>query len=77
MILRDLDNQGGKMKIIEKLKKFCCRIGWHGPKEYGGFDGASFIARCKWCKKVGLVDSQGNLFGFELFKVNENEDNIN
>ncbi|MHA1795242.1 MAG: hypothetical protein ACTSUK_03960 [Promethearchaeota archaeon] len=59
------------MKI---LKKFCCKMGWH-PKEYIGYDGVSLVARCKWCGKIGLVDSQGNLFGFELFKENEEMEN--
>ncbi len=47
---------------LKRLKSFLCKIGWHGPKEYGGFDGASLYARCKWCGFQGLVDSQGNLF---------------
>ena len=47
---------------FKRIKKLICRIGWHGPKEYIGFDGASFHASCKWCGFEGLVDSQGNLF---------------
>lgn len=43
-------------------KRFCCWMGWHGPREATGFDGASVHARCKWCGYEGMIDSQGNLF---------------
>ena len=48
----------------EWFKKILCRLGIHsrfvgyeklGIDEYGEF-------RCRWCGKVGLVDSQHNLF---------------
>ncbi len=49
--------------MIEYLKRFCCRMGWHsiGYQIYE-FDGCSFHATCKWCGYKGMIDSQGNLF---------------
>ena len=42
---------------------FCRVLGWHRrPFVVVGFDGASQRAACLRCGKVGLVDSQGNLF---------------
>ena len=53
----------GLAAVIKPLRRFYCWFGWHShtydPIE---FDGASTRSRCKWCKGVGLVDSQGNLF---------------
>lgn len=47
---------------MRHFKRFCCWIGWHGKRDYTGFDGASAHARCKWCGYEGMIDSQGNLF---------------
>jgi len=47
----------------EFIKRLFCKIGWHSIGfEIVGFDGASQIAKCTWCKGIGLLDSQGNLF---------------
>ena len=61
---------GGNMKIINKLKKVCCSIGWHSY--FSGFDNIhkspqdplAFLvfATCKLCGFEGQIDSQGNLF---------------
>ena len=47
---------------MKLLKRLFCKMKWHsfsynqiGLSSYGEF-------QCKWCKYVGLVDSQGNLF---------------
>ncbi len=48
---------------IKPLRRFYCWLGWHSHGyEPLDFDGASVHARCKWCRGVGMVDSQGNLF---------------
>ena len=46
------------------LKRLLCRIGWHsfGYDDVTGCDGFNARKRCRWCRGVGLVDSQGNLF---------------
>ncbi|KKM77447.1 hypothetical protein LCGC14_1369960 [marine sediment metagenome] len=45
------------------IKRFLCFIGWHSfTYEPVGFDGCSVHARCRWCRGVGMVDSQGGLF---------------
>ena len=48
-------------------KRFCCWIGWHGPrtdKHHAVDDPLHFLvyAKCKWCGYEGQIDSQGNLF---------------
>jgi len=49
--------------MIQWLKDFSCRIGWHCAKwEYLFSDGCSAHARCTNCKFEGMIDSQGNLF---------------
>ena len=46
------------------IKRLHCRIGWHSYRyDPVSFDGCSVHARCRWCRGVGKVDSQGNLFG--------------
>lgn len=49
---------------MSRAGRFLCRtMGWHKrPYEIVGFDGASTQALCRRCGKLGLVDSQGNLF---------------
>ena len=37
-------------------------MGWHIPIEEVGFDGCSFISKCKFCGKKIMQDSQGNWF---------------
>lgn len=50
-------------KIKEKIKRFFCKIGWHSfSYDYVYRDEVNVHAKCKWCGKEGLVDSQGNLF---------------
>ena len=49
-----------------RVRRWYCAMEWHSPRrlwEHTGFDGCSTHARCPWCKGVGLIDSQGNLFG--------------
>lgn len=50
--------------LFRWYKRFACRIGWHSYPHFEptGFDGASVHARCRWCPKQGMIDSQGNLF---------------
>ena len=48
-------------KLKAMFGKFLCAIGMH-KIAYTGFDGASFHAHCERCGKVGMIDSQGNLF---------------
>ncbi|MBT9131465.1 MAG: hypothetical protein DDT41_01771 [candidate division WS2 bacterium] len=58
------------MIIFNKLKYFCCWIGWHSY--FIGFenihhsikDPLKFLlfAKCKWCGYTGQIDCQGNLF---------------
>ena len=52
--------------MIDKIKRFCCWVGWHSVPFAGyeniGFDGLSEHARCRWCGYEGMIDSQGNLF---------------
>lgn len=51
---------------MNKIKKFLCWLGWHSfGYNYISTDGVNTKAQCKWCKGVGLVDSQGNLFAIE------------
>lgn len=48
-----------------KVKRACCRIGWHSPARmwlFLEFDGASAHAQCPWCGYKGMIDSQENLF---------------
>ena len=41
-------------------------LGWHKPDVMGPwFDGCSFHAKCKYCGKEIIHDSQGNWFTFE------------
>ena len=47
---------------MKLLKRFFCRIGWHGPILHTSHDGCSVHAQCKWCDFQGLIDSNGNLF---------------
>lgn len=35
---------------------------WHMPIEEVGYDGCSFISKCKFCGKEIMQDSQGNWF---------------
>lgn len=57
---------------MNKLKKFLCKIGWHSfGYNYISNDGVNTKAQCKWCKGIGLVDSQGNLFAVEKGDSNE------
>ena len=47
------------------FKRLCHDIfGWHEPSENGAksFDGASFHAKCWFCDKEIMQDSQGNWF---------------
>jgi hypothetical protein len=47
------------------LKMALCRIGWHSfyiGFEPIGHNGCNQYARCRWCHKEGMIDSQGNLF---------------
>jgi hypothetical protein len=47
------------------LKKLFCWMNWQSfPVGFTaiGFDGCSIHAKCKWCDKKGMIDSQGNLF---------------
>lgn len=43
------------------LGRFLCWWGFHNI-EIISWDGASFHARCKRCGRLGMIDSQGNLF---------------
>jgi hypothetical protein len=50
---------------VKKDKTLACILSWHSYWE--GFDiydndGCSDVAKCKYCKKSGLLDSYGNLF---------------
>lgn len=53
---------------VKFLQKIFCKIGWHSHQydivEIYSDDpyGTATKHQCKWCKKTGLVDSQGNLF---------------
>lgn len=42
----------------------CNIMGWHSyPSfDYTTHDGCSQHAKCRWCNKEGMIDSQGNLF---------------
>ena len=50
-------------KIIY-LRFFYNILGWHSPdyNDKGYFDGASLHAKCKYCGKDIMQDSQGNWF---------------
>lgn len=37
-------------------------MGWHKPDTKIGYDGTSFTAKCRFCGKEILQDSQGNWF---------------
>lgn len=37
-------------------------MGWHMPIEEVGYDGCSFISKCKYCGEEIMQDSQGNWF---------------
>ncbi len=55
------------MAIIYLLTGFGKRfyhdvLGWHKPSNEQGYDGCSFTARCKYCGKEIMQDSQGNWF---------------
>lgn len=53
---------------VKFLQEIFCKIGWHSHQydlvatyENDPY-GTSNKYQCKWCKEIGLVDSQGNLF---------------
>lgn len=48
----------------ERVRLWCCReLGWHnGWPGVTGFDGASVHARCAFCGKAVMMDSQGGWF---------------
>ena len=54
------------MKIIKLIQKLFCKIGWHSFGynliETDKYKGIANKYQCKWCKYIGMVDSQGNLF---------------
>ena len=47
--------------VMSRWHRFLCRIGWHKIVSTD-FDGCSVHAKCSRCGKVGMIDSQGNLF---------------
>jgi hypothetical protein len=46
-------------------------MGWHKPSETLSFDGCSFCAVCRYCKKKIMQDSQGGWF---IYGLEESED---
>lgn len=51
---------------VPVLRRFYCRVVvwhcWPSKREYLHHDGCSQHAKCSWCGRKGMLDSQGNLF---------------
>jgi len=57
----------GGVRMYKKIRLWLCKyLDWHSPEDYHCSEkdpnGFLVYARCKWCGKKGMIDSQGGLF---------------